>query len=454
MRVWSTLPVRLRVALTAAVIVCLSLTAAGTALTYTQRALLTGRLDDALQDRAADVAALIGTGQVPAQLANRTGRESFIQIVGSGGVVVASSENVAGLPPVAAGAGASGRPGVTAITGLPIGDADDTFRVAVVEVETAGGRFTVFVGGADDFVSDVTEVTVLALAGGVPLMTAVVGLVGWYMAGKALGPVESIRAEVAGISGSSLGRRVPVPESRDEVARLAATMNGMLDRIEEAHTRQRQFVSDASHELRGPLAGIRATLEVSGTDSARGGQDAAVAAALHGVGRLQELIDDLLADAEVSDGELRNATVLDLDDMVLDEARSAAAGTAKAVDVSGVSAAQVLGNAQQLRRAVRNLLSNATRHARSRVTVALREGVGLAVLEVSDDGPGVPGDRRDRIFERFGRADESRDRGSGGTGLGLAITRAIAERHGGKVYLDGAYSGGARFVMEIPLAAE
>lgn len=171
---------------------------------------------------------------------------------------------------------------------------------------------------------------------------------------------------------------------------------------------------------------------------------------------LQRLVEDLLALAR-SDGGAgvlpdRRASV-DLDDLVLRRARALRAEARVAVDVTGVGAVQVVGDADQLGRAVDNLLDNAARHATSTVTCTLVERDGVAVLAVADDGPGIPADQRDRVFQRFARLDDSRTGATGGTGLGLAIVRAAVSAHSGTVAVDPTYGPGARIVLTLPLPA-
>ncbi len=449
---WNRLAIRVRVAVVATASVAVALIVSGAILAFVQWQVLTSRTESAVVDRASDIAALIGGGQLPSELANRQGEESFIQIVGPGGEVVAASQNIAGAAPVSAPPPEGGDRLVFDVTGGPLGD-DDRFRVAVRAVDLPGGRFTVYVGGSLEPVRDSNQVLLLGFAVGIPLLTVMVGFASWRLTGRALAPVEQIRDEVARISSESLERRVPVPEADDEVASLARTMNGMLTRLEEADTRQRRFVSDASHELRSPLASVRLTLEVATRDTSPEAHAAAVRTSLGDVVRLQSLVDDLLADAEVTDGPGRPVGPVDLDDLMFEEAGALPSGGRVRVDTSGVSSAQVKGDREQLRRAIRNLLQNAARYARTTVTVTLREEGDVARVVVADDGPGIPPGKLELIFERFGRVDESRDRQSGGTGLGLAITRAIVERHGGRVYATSTPQpqSGAVFVIELPL---
>jgi signal transduction histidine kinase len=244
---------------------------------------------------------------------------------------------------------------------------------------------------------------------------------------------------------------VPEPAGDDEIARLAHTMNEMLGRLEDAIARQQRFVADASHELRSPLTRIRTELEVdlAGSDSAD--LRATHESMLEEVVSLQQLVDDLLhlARADAAAGRERTEPV-DLDDLVLREARRVRATGRVEADISGVTAAEVVGDPKQLTRAIRNLVDNAERHAAGRMKLTLAEVDGATLLTVSDDGPGIPAGEHERVFERFGRLDEARTRGTGGTGLGLAITREIIERHGGTITVDSSDRNGARFIVRFP----
>jgi signal transduction histidine kinase len=225
----------------------------------------------------------------------------------------------------------------------------------------------------------------------------------------------------------------------------------MLARLDLATDRQSRFVADASHELRGPLTGIRTQLEVDLAHPERADWQATDREVLDDTIRLQRLVDDLLAlaraDARVSERSHREP--VDLDEIVLSEARRLRGRTAHRVDTTRVSGAQLDGNPDELARAVRNLFDNAARHAASAITVALDETDQAIRLTVADDGPGVPVEQRERIFERFTRLDDARTRDTGGTGLGLAITHDIVTAHGGTIALEG--TSGARFVVVFPL---
>ncbi|RLU99473.1 histidine kinase [Streptomyces griseocarneus] len=299
--------------------------------------------------------------------------------------------------------------------------------------------------------------TVLALAAGVLAATGAVAGITWFTAGRVLRPVEAIRTRFAELSAHHLDQRVPVPPTRDEVARLAETMNSTLDRLQASVDRQRAFVSDASHELRGPLAALRAELEIALAHPGRADWAAVVEAALGDTQRLQRLTTDLLLlarlDAAPATGPPGSGPV-DMVALVREEtARRRPPGrlTLRVESVAGPLV--VRGRQPLLARLLGNLLDNAERHALRSVTVTVaRDEVRYrAVVHVQDDGPGIPLADRERVFERFTRLDDARTRDAGGTGLGLAIAHHVATAHGGTLRITGA-GPGARFTITLPLA--
>ncbi len=273
---------------------------------------------------------------------------------------------------------------------------------------------------------------------GIPLVVLAVALVAWFLAGRALRPVEAMRLEVENISATTLQRRVREPRSHDEVARLARTMNSMLGRLQASRDHERQFLSDASHELRSPLASMRAQLD-TGSDVEGVKAEAA---------RLAHIVDDLM-DLAKADEAPPPTSQTDLDEVVLEEISAITTTSAITIGTTKVSAARLVGDRQALSRLVRNLVDNAIRHAATHVDVSLANVDGVVTLAVDDDGEGVAESDRERIFERFTRTDSSRSRDTGGVGLGLAVVRATAQRHGGDVRCESSPTGGARFVVTL-----
>ncbi len=299
---------------------------------------------------------------------------------------------------------------------------------------------------------DSSTVVTGLLAIGLPLLVAIVAAITWRVVGRSLAPVEEIRAAADAVSATDLGRRVPVPRSDDEIARLADTMNRMLDRLERSQDRQRRFVSDASHALRSPIATIRQHAEVARGHPGSTTTDALAATVLAEALRLQRLVDDLLVLARADEhGLALRRQPVDLDDLVLDEARRLRSTTDLAVDATGVSAGAVSGDADALRRIVRNLADNAARHAAGRIALSLAERDGTVTFAVEDDGPGVPPTDRARVFERFVRLDDARVRADDtGSGLGLAIVAELVAALDGDVAMSAAALGGTRVEVTLP----
>ncbi|MFK0239673.1 sensor histidine kinase [Microbacterium sp. NPDC090281] len=367
--------------------------------------------------------------------------DEILQIIGPDGSVRAASED------------AREKLGSTP---LPVDDDPQTMTVdgesvLVVSEDIDGDQTLVLaVSMEDDAETLATVSTLLAIA--VPLLLLLVAVTTWLVVGRALRPVERIREEVDGITAERLHQRVPVPETADEIAALATTMNGMLDRLDASATAQRRFVSDASHELRSPLATIRqhAELAQAHPEVTSIGELAEVVSE-EGL-RLQGIVESLLLLARLDEGASTLDEAVDLDDFALSEVRRLRA-VGLDVDGSGIHAARVHGDPRLLGQLVRNLADNAARHSQGRVAIGVTPADGYVFVTVEDDGSGVPVEERERIFERFVRLDEARSRDAGGSGLGLAIARGIAGSARGTLVVDDSRWGGARFVLTLPLAA-
>lgn len=321
------------------------------------------------------------------------------------------------------------------------------------EVRTTAGNITLVAQQSTDELDRTVHSVSTVLLFAVPAMIALVALAAWYFAGRALRPVEAIRLQAESITGTTINRRVPEPDIDDEVGRLARTMNAMLDRLETSSQKQRQFVSDASHELRSPLASIRTNLEVALRHPDRTDWPAVANRALTEDVRMEDTVSELLELARLDEtaGPAPLATLpeVDLDELVLDDTVQQ---RRVPVDTARVSAGRVHGRREQLTRVVRNLLDNAARHASTTVAVGLVTADDVVELTVDDDGPGIPPDERERVFDRFTRLDDGRARDAGGLGLGLSMVRAITEHHGGTVSVEDAPLGGARLRVRLPAA--
>jgi signal transduction histidine kinase len=439
--------VRVRTTAAAVLVVGAAVVVAGLIMVVLLQRSLTADVQASALVRARAAAVALASGQDVAAIPVGNEDEEFVQVLDSQGRVVQASPRLAGQPAVVALS-----PGeVRRLKDLPQLFNDEPFLLVARAADTPTGSFTVVVGRSLQSVADARHAVTRLLGLGVPLVVLIVGLVAWRLVGRALSPVDRLRAEVEAISSRDLHRRLADPPGRDEIAGLAKTMNRMLARLEEGHLRQRRFVSDASHELRSPLATIRQHAEV-----ALGHPDGTTTAEVAGVVleeevRLERLVEDLLLLAKIDEaGDGRRREPVDLDDMLFDQAKRLRATTALAVDVSGVAAAQVTGDKAQLDKLVRNLADNAARHARGKVCLSLEESPAGVVLAVDDDGDGIPPQDRDRIFERFVRLDSARSRDAGGSGLGLAIVAEIAAAHGATVTAGDGALGGTRFTVRFP----
>ena len=444
-----TATVRFRTTALASLVSLVVLAAAGVALVSAQRGLLSRDLDNGLRQRADDLTELVISGPVPVR-PGAVGDDTATQIVTLDGRVVAASPNLGGeTSPIAAPPQRGTVETLRTVGGLPIDD--DSFRVLSRRVDAASGPLVIHVASAVDAIGESAAALQTLLTVAVPAATLALAALIWWLVGRTLRPVEAIRAEVADISGSALDRRVPEPDSNDEIARLARTMNGMLDRLEDAAQREQRFVADASHELRSPLTRIRSEIEVDLAHPDRADLAATHRSVLEETTALQRLVDDLLhlARRDAVHNEIADTDV-DLDDIVLRHAQRIRASGRATVDATAVTAAQVKGDAADLDRAIGNLVDNAARHAATTVTLAVGEHDGQATVVVRDDGPGIPPADHERVFERFARLDDARSPGTGGTGLGLAIARAIARSHGGDISIDSEHRPGARFVLTVP----
>lgn len=323
------------------------------------------------------------------------------------------------------------------------------FDVRSSTVETAAGTaYTVVVASPLDGVEQSIDALKGSLVTALPFVVALVAIVAWFVVGRALQPVEAMRRQVESITSTTMHRRVPEPRTSDEISRLAHTMNAMLDRLEASAAQQRQFVSDASHELRSPIAAIRAELEVALRAGDRADWPQVAAGLLEEENRLEVLVADLLLLATVDEQTLSpDEAAVDLSALAIDEATRS---RRVAVKVSAADTVYVSGRSEQLVRVVGNLLDNAARFARHSVELALSSDGHVARIEVDDDGPGIARADRQRVFERFTRLDQSRARGAGGAGLGLALAKGIVERHGGTIRIDDSPLGGARVIVELP----
>jgi len=435
--------IRVRTTVAAALVVGVALAIGSGVLVLVLRSSLAGQARTTAAVRADRIVGLLEAGATPQGLVLADEEDWLAQVVDAQGRVVAATPRLRGAPAFAQLA-----PGESATAArLP---ASDGCPCLIVASATPDGRYRVLVAQTLDPVTEGTTTLAWALAIGVPLLVGLVALTTWRVVGRTLAPVESIRGRVAEISDRDLDQRVPQPAGTDEVARLAATMNQMLDRLQAAQDRQRRFVTDASHELRNPIAAMRHELEMLIAEPEPADVRRAAEDLLADNVRLQHLVEDLLQLARADEGRLVQVREqVDVDDLVLAEARRLRAAASVTVDASGIGAGRVVGDPNQLGRMVRNLLDNAQRHAASRVSVGVSQQGGLVVVDVGNDGPAIAPEDRALVFQRFARLDGARARDDGGSGLGLAIVAETAAAHGGSVRVD--ESGGhTHFVVSLP----
>jgi signal transduction histidine kinase len=439
--------IRGRTTILAVVVIGLTLVVGAIALEVMLRRSIISNIDSVAEVRAEDIAALARQGQLPAKI-EAPADDSAVQVLDAAGNVIASSANVVGRPPV--GPPYVGRNEATSRSADNVGGIPLHFRLIAFRSTAPSGPITVYIATSLEPVDDTIVVLRRSLAIGGPLLLLLVSALTWAAVGRSLAPVEAIRAEVADISSRQLDRRVPEPGTGDEIGRLAETMNAMLERLQLASERQRRFVADASHELQTPLAAARTDLEVALAHPHAAEWPQTARDLLEENRNMERLVSDLLFIAK-ADGAAPHtpATPVDLHEVVFAETARLSSSSRAAVDTSGVAGAFVLGWRDDLARAIRNLLDNASRHARSTVSVSLSQTDGLVRLSVEDDGVGVPADQSDRIFERFARVEDARSRTEGGTGLGLAIVKEIVLRHDGAVWVEPGATG-ARFMVTLP----
>ena len=450
------------------------ITLAGLAFVWQLHASLSAALDSELRVRAAALAARLATGSLPASLpagseqaGSHAGQsptaEQVSQVLTTGRAMLYSS-GLEGAAPLLSPAQlrrtAAGPLTFTAVIDgqrLRLLASDARFRshpaATVVAVPT---------GIADTALARAR----LALVIGAPMAVLTAGLGGWLLTGAALNPVSRMRRRLEEITGHDTGARLPVPATGDEIAALAVTMNGLLDRLQQAMARQRAFTADAGHELRTPLTALKAELELA----ARPGRSpdalaAAVGAAASDTDRLIRLAEDLLLLAATDEGTLslvRERT--DISGELHAAARrfaTAAAGRAVAISVEAAGPLAVSADPARVRQVLDNLLGNALRHAppgstvevTGRLAEAARHGGGphpVVAVEVRDHGPGFPPGFLPHAFERFQRADRARSRAGGGAGLGLAIVASIVRAHGGMAIAGNHPGGGALVRIELP----
>lgn len=446
--------VRLRTAAAATLVVAVVLAVAAITLVLVQGRQLETLSRTVASQQAADVAAQVAnTGVASVDLtASGSGHPALVQVVSADGAVLASSPALEGMPAMVGTRPAPGRSRTVHVDALgAVGGG--SFVVAARGVTAPAGDRVVLAAQSLAPVQQATDVVEDLLTFGLPVLVLSVALISYWFVGKTLRPVTDIRRRVAKITATDLTSRVPVPGPGDEVRELALTMNAMLARLETATREQRQFVADASHELRSPLASIRASQEVALAAPGEADWHGVSADVLAELDRLDRLVADLLLLARADHQTLSpRFEDVDLDDLVGAEAGRLKRQQRLRVDVHSPPV-RVLGDRHHLARALRNLTDNAARHAESWVGLRLEADGDNAEVHVEDDGPGIPKADRARVFDRFVRLDKSRHRGDGnslgGAGLGLSIARDLARAHDGDVTIVDTETG-AHLVLTLP----
>lgn len=412
--------------------------------------LLLSGVDDATGARVTEIVGALraeGPAALDERLMTTNQHVAVVQLLDLNGHVVRRSSGAPTSP-----LGPAGRFGPTLTVGLPDDfSPGDDMRLSGQTVTTPGGTYTVVVGGASEAVEATVRTVAILLAVVSPLVIAGAAYVSYTLVKRSLRSVDAIRSRVAEISASDLSERVPVPASHDEIAALAETMNAMLERVEAGNRAQRQFVGDASHELRSPLTTIIYALELVESYPDLLDIELATGTLLPEAHRMRVLVEDLLLLARADEKGLALPTEeVSLDDIVEAQASRLRRNTALAIHTDIDEQTRVIGDETTLARMVHNLVDNAARHAVSRIELSLHRAEGNALFVIADDGPGIPEAERSRVFDRFVRLDTDRSRKGGGSGLGLAIVAEIIRTHHGRITISDREGGGAYIAVTMP----
>jgi two-component system OmpR family sensor kinase len=447
----SRLPIRARLTLVFALVMAVVLSAVGAFLYIRLGDSLEEQLHGSLEDRTEVLAGALKRGSIPATLEG--GDEAFAQIVETDGTIVAASRGLENIPLLTGGerALASARTILVEKEIKPVGgEGPKPSQVLVSSAE--GGLLLVVAGSLEDRNEALDGLRAqLLVAGPVGLLLA--SLAGYLLAGAALRPVEAMRRRAGQISADTAGRRLPLPQSRDEISRLGETLNAMLERLDQGLRRERRFVADAGHELRTPLALLQTELELA-LRRPRSRKDlvGALRSAGEEVDRLTRLAEDLLVLASTEKGRLplriSEFPVRELLDGVARRFGPRVEAAGRHLEVTAIADGTMSGDQLRLEQAVGNLVDNALRHGDGPIGIEAAGENGSFELRVRDEGAGFPPDFVPHAFERFSRAEESRPRG--GAGLGLAIVDAVARAHGGSVRATNGARGGAVVTIMIP----
>lgn len=438
----------------AVLVVGAALLAGGALLLVLLQSALINTTKVALEERGRDVALLVQRGGMTNRGLDQTAdleHGERIQVLDAHGQVLKSSDRRLSAPMAPGLLPGIGTTETRRLGQLPTLRSDEDVLIAAYGFATDGRRMVVQIGRPIQIQADTIRTVGWFLLGGGPLLLGVVAAAVWALVGRSLQAVDRITTQVGRIGASNLDERVSVPRTSDEIEHLARTMNLMLDRLQASDRAQRAFVSDASHELRSPLSTLVVTSEIASADPT--GRTWLEMGDLvdSEVRRMQALVDDLLTLAKVdANGLVLRREDVDLDDLLQTEVRRLR--TASTVRVQArIAPLRVVGDPDRLAQVVRNVVDNASLHARSTVAISCQEQDDQAVILIDNDGPVIPAQERDRIFERFVRLDDDRSRDSGGSGLGLAISSAIMAGHLGTISATETTEGWCRFVVQLPL---
>jgi signal transduction histidine kinase len=451
-RLTARLGIRARSTIAAVVVVGAALAVSGIVVVLLVRITLNNGVIQSVTQRATDVTAQIASAGVESAkptVAASSVDGTVVQVFTPTGKVLLASPGLTGNTPLTAARPAPGQT-IRAEEVLPIGNSDEPHWVTSIGVATASGPVVVLAARSSRNTETTYHTVGYLLLAVAPLLMAAAGAVTWVAVGQSLTTVDRMRRRVDTIEASGLDQRVPVPPSTDEIAQLAVTMNQMLDRLERSSLTQRRFVADASHELRSPLASLRASLDVTRQSDDPAAWREAEPVMQDEVERMTHLVDDLLLLAKADEGDLPVRHIeVDLDDLVLGEVARLRSQTTLTI-TSEVEPTRFTGDPARLAQALRNLTDNASRFATSAVALHLEQDRSLIRITVDDDGPGIPSADRARVTERFVRLENHRSRSQGGSGLGLSIVVEIVRAHGGELAFDVSPSGGNRALISFP----
>lgn len=452
------IPIRLRLALAFALAMAIVLAATGAFLYVRLSASLDEAIDENLQARTAELVPRVASGDAGLEATLQAGLvdpdERFVQILDGSGRLVLATPRVDETPLVdRETVAAIARREVTELELDEVPGITGRARILATPVETAAGTRALLVGTSLEDRNEAIRGFLTELLLGGPAALVLASILGYALATAALRPVEAMRLEATAISGSEPGRRLPLPSSHDEVYRLGDTLNEMLGRLEAALEREREFVADAGHELRTPLASLKTELELALRHPRTGPElEDAIRSAAEETDRLARLAEDLLLLARSDQRQLplrrEELSAEGVLERVAERFARRAEAAGRSVEVVAHAELELEADSARLEQALANLVENALNHGSGPVLLSAAERDGRVELHVTDEGGGFPPEFLAHAFDRFSRADEART--GEGSGLGLTIASAIARAHGGSAHAANRESAGADVWLSIP----